>query len=147
MYQSRWGWHPCAFETFLLLKELNRHCERARRAFADWQRWARKAPQNRVIRQRIYDDQGRRCGTRVVGPRPEPPLMPLFCERHPVIRHRRRDGQVIREETACVRFQDHGIPAAYRQARQPLPSAAAVQTLPLGLEQIRSLLERARAGQ
>src|SRR5947209_1054995 len=78
-HQSRWGWHPCDYATFLLLKELNRLYERALRQFAAWRRWQRKMPHNRVIRRTIVDAHGRKIGAEIVGPMPEPQLPPLFC--------------------------------------------------------------------
>jgi hypothetical protein len=132
--QSRWGWHPCDYETYRLLKWLHACCVKARRDFAAWQRWRRKQPHNRVVREWIRDEQGRRIGSRVVGPRPEPPLCPIFCVRAHVISQSRQDR--IGER---VSFSSHGIREAYRAARTPLPSEEQVQPLSLTPEAIRRL--------
>lgn len=146
VYQSRWGFHPCNYETFLLLKRLNELCERARRRFAEWQRWNRKQPQNRVVRTWLVDERGRRVGSRVVGPRPEPPLCPVFCERRQAVRYHSPDGgPPRRQEVTLVCFTDHDIPAAYRAARMPAPSPEQVTPLPLPAEVIRQLAARAGA--
>jgi hypothetical protein len=113
-HRSRWGWHPCDYQTYLLLKGLNALCEKARRQHAAWQRWRRKLPHNRVIRRKVKDDQGRVIGREVVGPRPEPPLPAPFCTRYQAVVRGRSAEQVA--------FSDLGIPAAYRAARQPAPA-------------------------
>lgn len=78
VYQSRWGFHPCDKETFQMLKFLHKHWHITVRQSADWERWNRKEPQNRVIREWIRDDQGHKVGSRVIGPRPEPQVCPHF---------------------------------------------------------------------
>src|SRR6267142_2725288 len=96
-HPSRWGWYPCDYETFLLLKKLHAFYWRALRRYAEWQRWHRKQPHNRVIRQRLVDDRGRKVGSRIVGPRPEPWLCPVFCTRDKVLRHWNAEGKHLTE--------------------------------------------------
>lgn len=139
--RSKWGWHPCDYQTFLLLKELHRAYWQALRRYAEWRRWARKQPQNRVIRRKIVDSSGRKIGSEVIGPRPEPPLHPLFCVRQPVVHVRHEHGQARREETEWVGFHDHGIPEAYRRARRPVARPEDVMPLPIGPEEIRRLAD------
>lgn len=139
--RSKWGWHPCDYETFLQLRELHRDYWAALRRFAEWQRWARKHPQNRVIRRRLRDASGRKIGTEVIGPRPEPELDAFFCVRQPVLHVRQEGGQVQRQETSLVSFLDHGIPLAYRLARRPMPDPEQVPPLPMDPAQVRALLE------
>src|SRR5262249_10370402 len=57
----RWGYYPCPFEVYRMLKELNRRCLEARRRKGAWERWYRKAPHNR--------------------PGPEPALDATFCRK------------------------------------------------------------------
>jgi len=137
-YQSRWGFHPCDYETYLLLKQLNRLHDQALHACADWQRWARKQPQNRVLRRQRRNDQGQRIGSEVVGPRPEPPLVALFCSKARLV-------QAATQHTLGVRVAFDGlrIPEVYRQARTPAPTAAAVLPLPWTADELRALLARA----
>ena len=134
-HRSRWGWHPCDYQTYLLLKGLNSLCERARRQYAAWQRWRRKMPHNRVVRRKVKDDQGRAIGTEVIGPRPEPELPALFCTRYQAVSQGRAAEQVA--------FSDLGIPEAYRAARKPVPTREQVQPLALTAEQVRRLSELA----
>src|SRR5262245_65518005 len=96
-HQSRWGWHPCDYATFLLLKQLNARYEKALRLFSAWKRWQRKMPRNRVIRETIRDGRGRKIGSRIIGVCPEPRLDPLFCTRQKVVRHWSSAGQHLRE--------------------------------------------------
>jgi hypothetical protein len=136
-HRSRWGWHPCDYETYLLLKELNALCEKARRQYAAWQRWERKMPHNRVIRRKVKDDQGRVIRTEVIGPRPEPPLPAPFCTRYQAVVR----GRAIER----VAFSDLGIPAAYRAARKPAASKEEVKPPGLTPEQVNRLAALADA--
>jgi len=142
VHQSRWGWHPCDYATFLLLKRLNRACEEARRRHAAWRRWQRKLPHNRVVRRRLRDAQGRRVGSEVVGPMPEPPLPPLVCVRRLVPAVWGADGRPLQEPRLVedVVFGDLGIPEAYRSARRPAPSAEQVRPLRITEEELRRLV-------
>jgi hypothetical protein len=46
-YQSRWGFHPCDYATYLQLRRIHKAYWQARRKVAAQRRWARKLPQNR----------------------------------------------------------------------------------------------------
>lgn len=144
-HRSRWGWYPCDYQTFQLLKKLNARCTRAQRDYAAWRRWQRKKPSNRVLREKIVDDQGCKVGSQVVGPRPEPPLDPLFCTRQKVVQYRGAGGQQLRESAAGERvsFADLGIPEAYGLARRPVPDESLVRPLNLTAEEVRRLAEQA----
>lgn len=141
-YQSRWGYHPCDYETYQLLKRLHALYLRARRQYAAWRRWARKRPHNRVVRQTLRDGAGRKVGSRVVGMQPEPPLCPVFCRKVHV--HRRRTGAAAAEPEVDVAFAvPWDVAAAYRTARTPAVTAEGVQALPCPPEEVRRLAARA----
>jgi len=141
VHQSRWGWHPCDYATFRLLKRLHRACEEARRRFAAWQRWHRKMPRNRVVRRWLRDGQGRRIGCEVVGSRPEPSLSPLFCVRRLVPSYWSEDGKPLQEARLVedVVFGDLGIVEAYRTARKPAASPEEVRPLPFTGQELQQL--------
>src|SRR5258708_7722439 len=122
-HRSKWGWHPCDYETYRLLKALHRLCDQARRQCAAWRRWRRKRPHNRILRRAVIDEQGNKVGGEVVGPRPEPELTPLFCHRRQVLTSWSEDGRPLKEARPAetVEFDDHGIPEAYAAARRPVP--------------------------
>src|SRR5215471_17740653 len=143
--QSRWGFHPCTYESFLLLKKLHGFYWLALRQFAAWQRWARKKPHNRVLRRKIRDEQGRVVGREVVGPMPEPEVCPVFCVKDQVKSYRDDDGNYVREGRLVdtIKFRDHGIPQAYRAARIPVPRAEMVTELQLSVKEIRRLTSAA----
>lgn len=109
VHQSKWGYHPCSYETFLKLKALHKAYWQAVRGLAEWFRWDAKQPQNRVIKERIKDGVGRVTGWKIIGPKPEPKYCPIFGTPS-----YRRDYQTIPEH-----LNDHGILAAYQQARMP----------------------------
>src|SRR5262245_25124532 len=140
-HRSRWGWHPCDYETYLLLKGLNARCERAARRHAEWRRWRRQKPEHRLLREPVIDRDGRRAGTRVVGPKPEPALDPLFCVRRQVRSFRGPGGEPLIEARWVeeVSFCDLGVPEAYRTARRPVPSEDLVPPLRLTPAEIRRL--------
>jgi hypothetical protein len=142
-HRSRWGWHPCDYETYLLLKELNARCERAVRRYAKWRRWRRKQPHNRLLRQPTIDREGRVAGSRVLSPKPEPVLDPLFCVRRQVRTIRGPDGRTLNEARRVeeVSFCDLGIPEAYRTARRPVASEDLVPALRLTPAEIRRLAD------
>lgn len=76
--QSRWGIHPCHYDHYLKLKFLHKKMWQAIYKLAEWERWGRKAPQNRVIRKTHRDENRRKIGTEIVSSRPAPPLCPVF---------------------------------------------------------------------
>jgi len=141
IHQSTWGWHPCDYATFRLLKRLHRACEEARRQFAAWQRWRRKMPHNRVIRRWLRDDQGRRIGCVIAGPRPEPSLSPLFCVRRLTPSFWSEDGKPLKEARFVedVVFDDRGLQTAYRTARKLAASPETVQPLSIAVEELQRL--------
>jgi hypothetical protein len=139
-YRSRWGYHPCDYETYQLLKRLNVLYVCARRLYAAWQRWARKKPHNRVVRHTLRDGQGRKVGSRVVGVQPEPRLCPVFC-REVQIHRRHCDAQL---DVGVAFHAGCGIPEAYRAARTPVATADMVGPLPCSLEDVHALAARAR---
>jgi hypothetical protein len=47
VFQSRWGFHPCNYSSFLLLKRAHAAYWRARRLAARWRRWHARQPHNR----------------------------------------------------------------------------------------------------
>jgi hypothetical protein len=140
-HQSRWGWHPCDYATFRLLKRLHRACETARRQVAAWHRWHRKMPHNRVVRRWLRDSLGRRIGCAVVGPLPEPPLSPPFCVRRLIPSFWSEDGRPLAEARLVedVVFGDLGIVEAYRTARKPAASPEEVRPLAFTAEELHRL--------
>lgn len=68
MNKSRFGFHPCNYEVYKILKQLSYWYLDALRRKASWLRWKNKQPQNRV-----YITRGAG-GIKIIGePRPEPP--------------------------------------------------------------------------
>jgi hypothetical protein len=140
-FRSRWGWHPCDYATFVLLRKLHAAYWRALRRYATWQRWRRKMPHNRVLRRRIRDARGRKIGAEVLGPWPEPPLPPLFCARRQVLTFWGEDGKPLKggRRAEEVVFDGRGIPGAYRAARRPAATEAEVAPLGLTIDELRWL--------
>jgi hypothetical protein len=51
-HKSRWGYHPCDYETFLKLKKLKKYYWMTVYRNAQWKRWNAKLPHNRVIKRK-----------------------------------------------------------------------------------------------
>ena len=71
VYKSRWGYHPCDYETFLKLKELNKLFEKSKQDAKNWYRWARKSA---VVRHHDIAEAYRRARTPVSSPDAVPSL-------------------------------------------------------------------------
>lgn len=50
--KSRWGYHPCSYETFVKIKKLKKAYWLSVYALAQWKRWNNKLPHNRVIKRK-----------------------------------------------------------------------------------------------
>lgn len=123
-HQSRWGYHPCDYALYRKLKLLHGWYHQTLRDYAAWRRWARKEPQNRVIREYRRDPQGRKCGIRATRPRPEPRYCRVFVDRE--------------------RPNDRGVIALYHAARTPQPQPVS-PFAPETLERIEALYVEASA--
>src|SRR5712691_10368216 len=119
MFQSRWGFHPCDYQTFRKLKFLNQIFLHAARLAHAWQRWKRKDPHNRVIRRRIRNDKGQTIGYEPPVPMPEPKICPVFSQKVFENRHVDKKGNLSKggfmEEKVVT--DDLWIPGDYSSAR------------------------------
>jgi hypothetical protein len=146
-FRSRWGFHPCDYATFRKLKFLNMVFLRAIRMDHAWKRWKRKAPQNRVRRCRLRDDQGRPIGYTDPVPLTEPPLCSLFSHKVEVKRFVDSMGTIVKEgfldETVVT--EDGGIAMDYSAARKPRLDPNGVRPLRCTSAEIDARYEQARA--
>jgi hypothetical protein len=111
-----------------MLKALNKLRVTSQKRVATWCRWYRKLPHNRVRRPSLRDDRGRRIGYWPPLPIPEPEIPPGFCQRVEL-----PSGRIE------IMLSDHGVEAAYRQARYPKASPAEVAPLSMCEDEIRRL--------
>lgn len=118
-YQSRWGYHPCDFPTYLMLKAINKVVLLHLRQQAAWERWDRKMPHNRIYRSKLRNNSGQVVGFGLPVPRPEPEVTLSFLP--PKARL---------------------VPEVYRWARRPAPTPEAVERMKLTVEDIRHLHEK-----
>jgi hypothetical protein len=56
MFKSRWGYHPCSYETYRKLKVLKKRFWESVIAYGNYKRWIRKQEQNRVGPEPRYCD-------------------------------------------------------------------------------------------
>ena len=146
MFRSRWGFHPCDYQTFRKLKLLNQVYLRAVRLEHAWTRWKRKEPHNRVLRRRIRNEKGQTISYEPPLPLPEPTICQVFSQKVAETLHVDRKGNVFREgflEEKVV-TDDLWIPADYATARRPALDPSAVQALHLSVTAIEELYEKAR---
>jgi hypothetical protein len=146
MFPSRWGFHPCDYQTYRKLKFLNQVYLQAVRLAHAWVRWKRKDPHNRVMRRHIRNEKGQTIGYEWPVPLPEPKTCPVFSQKVFEQRHVDKRGNFSREgfiEEKVV-MDSHWIPATYALARKPVADPAEVQPLHHTLAELDELCEQAR---
>ncbi|HEY7326222.1 MAG TPA: hypothetical protein VH592_01180 [Gemmataceae bacterium] len=146
MFRSRWGFHPCDFQTYCKLKILNQVFSQAIRLAHAWERWQRKAPHNRVLRRRIRNEKGQAIGYESPIPLPEPRICPVFSQKIFEQCHVSRQGNLSREgfQEEKVVTEDCWIVADYASARKPAPDPSMVQPLHHTAAEREELYQRAR---
>ena len=55
-FRSRWGYHPCNYETYRKLRKLHKAYWEGRRLLAKWHRWKAKRPHNRTRPEPVVPD-------------------------------------------------------------------------------------------
>ena len=146
MFQSRWGFHPCDYQTYRKLKVLHSVYQAALRMAHAWERWNRKDPQNRVMRRRIRNDEGQTIGYEPPVPLAEPRICPVFSQQVQERRHVDKKGVVHKDGFfhPKVMTDDLGIVEAYSDARRPAKEATEVRPMRIAVEAIDALCEQAR---
>lgn len=141
VFQSRFGYHPCDKETYLKLKRLKKVFYEELKRFADWNRWNRKQPQNRVIRKWIRNETRQKIGCEIVGPRPEPSLPKVFIARKKVYN---TTGAGFENGMYNYRWtlDDYGLSEEIYNCR-PKSSPQDVKPMRMTIEQIDELLAKA----
>lgn len=137
VHQSRFGYHPCDYPTFCKLKVLNKVYQLARSRAAAWKRWDRKAPHNRIVRERIRNSSGQVVGYRPPVPMPEPEIIPIFSEKV-CSQSFYRNGQYDKNgfDVCNVELDPPTICEDYFNARHPKASPEEVVRLRLSQEEI-----------
>ena len=112
--------------------------QEARKRAAQWQRWVRKAPHNRVQKKWLRNEQHQKIGSEVVGSLPEPETCDLFSEklvdtdRNPLGRW--FDGYIR---------TDNAVEKEYQKARKPRRSPEDVEESKMSPGSIDGLLAQA----
>lgn len=120
-FQSRWGFHPCDYESFTKLRQLHKWYWETLYDFHRWHRWWRKEEQNRTG--------------------PEPGYCEVFVEAKPwfkPVRFHGEPGSKVYPKTILA----HGVLELYRSARIPRPEAVPPWDAEV-LDRIHSLYEKA----
>ena len=138
VHQGKYGFHPCNRETYLKLKVIHKVYWESVFRLAAWQRWDRKAPQNRVQRWAGKDADNKRIRVIPPVPLPEPKLTPFIVK----MEHKRAaKPHDLLWHTVKI---DPSIYAAlydYRNARTPVEETQ-VRPLSLSPEKIDALYQK-----
>jgi len=147
VYQSRWGFHPCDYQTYRKLKFLNLAFLKAVRQAHAWVRWKRKDPHNRVIRRRKRNGNGQAIGYEKPIPMPEPRICELFSQKVLEKCYVDKKGTYYKEGFMAekVVMLDSGIAQDYAASRMPQANEEEVVPLRNSLETINHLFELARS--
>jgi hypothetical protein len=147
VYQSRWGFHPCDYQTYRKLKFLNLAYLKAVRQARAWMRWKRKDPHNRVIRRRKRNDKGQTIGYEKPIPMPAPRICEVFSRKILEKCYVDKKGNYCKEgfmEEKVVML-DLGVAQDYAASRIPRNTKEEVVPLRNSLEAIIELFEIARS--
>ena len=134
VHEGKYGFYPCNYENYQKIRRLYGYYLLALSRAADMTRWSRKQPQNRVLRRWIKDQQGRRCGCQIIGPRPQPEAVPIFTEK---TKRKSWSGLDLGEQISIINSH---IEQNYRSARYPVQRAEDVIPLTLTEAEIDSML-------
>lgn len=123
VYKSRWGFHPVSYATFCKLKELKKWYFQTVYSVARWSRWDRKTVHQKG---------------------PEPSYCPLFVlDQMYVHKYTNKEGHEARKYFPKT-LRDHGVLAAFEQARRPVETPEEVRPLQLDLDKIDRLHAEAK---
>ncbi len=132
--QSRWGFHSCNRETFLKLKKLQNFYWKALRKQAEWNRWNRKEPQNRLLRKWFRNEKNQKTGFEIIGPKPEPKVYPVF---------KKWKNYYLPDGSHAL--DDMGVLADYTNARTPRKTLEEVKPLKFSIEKIDKMISELEA--
>lgn len=138
IFETKWGYVPYSYEDYKKLKRLNFIFQKARVGAAQWKRWVRKAPHNRLQRTAIRNEQGQKIGYEIGGPLPEPAVCDLFStklvdvNRNPLGRW--FEGHIKTDDTVEIE---------YKKSHRPLPTEEEVPETKMSSSDIDQLLKKA----
>ncbi len=112
VFETRWGFVAYSYEDYTKLKSLYKIFYKARTNAARWNRWARKAPHNRVQRKWVRNELGQKISFEIVGLMSEPNVCKLFSKKH------RWFNEYV---------TDNLIELEYQKSRRPMSEADVVE--------------------
>lgn len=139
VFETNWGYVTYSYEDYKKLKRLNFIFQKARVRAAQWARWVRKAPHNRIQKIWIRNEKGQKIGYEVAGLLSEPKICDLFStklvdtNRNPL--ERWFDGYYIRT--------DNAVEIEYQKSHRPVSTEAEVVESEFSSSDIRKLLKKA----
>lgn len=113
------GYYPCDYAMYRKVKALHAAYMLAIQQAANWRRWHAKKEENRLVRVREKVDG--RVRVKLVLPKPEPSLVPLFNTKDVVTSFYDRNGQYVPGgfQDEKVGVCDLGVLALYAAVRKP----------------------------
>lgn len=158
VFQSKWGFHPVSRETSRKLRFLNGLYTKALQDVGSWNRWDRKLPKNRVQKRAMKDETGKVIGKEIVyddntgKPKlwEEPKVSNLFFKKVAYKSHWLKSGGYSSSPVELEKQENNGfgeiIRKATKESRIPYPTAEAVKTLDIMVEEIDRLFDLAKSG-
>lgn len=144
VYRSKWGFHPCDYDTYIKLKKLRGYFYMALSRHRAWERWHRRLPKNKFAIEYIYDEKGRKKGYKKIAPIPEPVVCPVFSVKRMAKKFFDESGYHKEGIDIEVRVMgDWGVLDAYNKARVAVTNPDDVPSLELTADQIDSMLKEA----
>lgn len=151
IHKGRWGFYPCSYETYALLRELARLHRAAYKDFRCWVRWSRKSPANRVHWAKIRNELNQPIGWKNEGPVAEPNAGNRFfvkstnASANNYWQTKPRHRSTAYDGNHGI-FTEYGILEDYHRARHPKSSQELVEPLRHSHEELKEILEKIKAG-
>jgi hypothetical protein len=137
VFQGRFGFHPCDYETFKMLKTIKKHYYQSLRQAGNAKRYYRKEPRNLFTKRPIRNEAGQVVRREKDQPIPRPVVHPTFIDISTIT------ACPTRKTGTYVKHAD--MVTAFNYARMPQATAREVRPLSVSKDRIRELYEACQA--
>lgn len=117
--KTKYGYFACDKGTYKKIKRLYFYYWKAVQQAANWNRWHAKKPENRIVK--VKEKVGGKTVVKLVIPKSEPALVPVFTKKEVVTSYYDRNGQYVPGgfQDEKVGVCDMGIIALYKAVKTP----------------------------
>ncbi len=138
VFETKWGYVAYSYEDYKKLKRLNFIFQKARVGAAQWKRWVRKAPHNRIQKCCIRNEKGQKTGYEIVGPSSEPKVCDLFSTKLVDV-----DRKPLRRWFEGYIRTDDAVEIEYQKSHKPVSTPEEVPEVKISSHAVDQLLEKA----